>query len=383
LLLQKMSAEKRRKEKMKNVMRLFITALSIIVCLSLLSELALADHPSATITYVGELKVGGEDCYVWTVQDNDKINQLEIFRWQFGKWADSSMWYKDPATGSWGTQKYHKVTWYCAEGCPTSVDIAIKKNDTKTFDYKLIIRDCLEVEGKTCNIDSEKKLPKGTTTWESLAVGGIVVPIDKFGLLAPYIGLASTILVVAVATAIHVKRTRHIKKLTRVALLMLLAGTLSIVLSVTSVKASVSLTIDPQKASVGTSAVIWIWTGDGSIRIPKGDFTVIDPNGKVSTFNKDLEFSDTAVGITYPDDPNWSPAGCVNTVGTYTVKVKTYSLEKTFERTKNEKSVGGIWFPVNKLTLLAPYIGLASTMLVATVATAIYVKRVKHRKEKQ
>jgi len=32
---------------------------------------------------------------------------------------------------------------------------------------------------------------------------------------------------------------------------------------------------------------------------------------------------------------------------------------------------------------LAPYIGLASTIVVATVAAAIYVKRVKRRKEKQ
>lgn len=45
--------------------------------------------------------------------------------------------------------------------------------------------------------------------------------------------------------------------------------------------------------------------------------------------------------------------------------------------------VGGIAVPIDKLGLLAPYIGLASTILVATVATAIYVKRVKHRKEKQ
>jgi hypothetical protein len=30
--------------------------------------------------------------------------------------------------------------------------------------------------------------------------------------------------------------------------------------------------------------------------------------------------------------------------------------------------------------LLAPYIGLASTIIVATVATAIYIKRVKHRR---
>lgn len=45
--------------------------------------------------------------------------------------------------------------------------------------------------------------------------------------------------------------------------------------------------------------------------------------------------------------------------------------------------VGGIWVPVDKLALLAPYFGLASTILVATVATAIYVKRVKRKKKKQ
>jgi hypothetical protein len=50
--------------------------------------------------------------------------------------------------------------------------------------------------------------------------------------------------------------------------------------------------------------------------------------------------------------------------------------------------VGGVSFPINvvpidKFGLLAPYFGLASTIVVATVATAIYVKRVKRRKEKQ
>jgi len=48
-----------------------------------------------------------------------------------------------------------------------------------------------------------------------------------------------------------------------------------------------------------------------------------------------------------------------------------------------EGDFGGIVVPVNKLVLLAPYIGFASTIIVAAVATAIYVKRVKRRKEKQ
>jgi hypothetical protein len=45
--------------------------------------------------------------------------------------------------------------------------------------------------------------------------------------------------------------------------------------------------------------------------------------------------------------------------------------------------VGGIWASVDKLGLLAPYIGLASTILVATVATSICAKRVNRKKEKQ
>jgi hypothetical protein len=48
----------------------------------------------------------------------------------------------------------------------------------------------------------------------------------------------------------------------------------------------------------------------------------------------------------------------------------------------NQTGVGGLVVPVNKLVLLEPYIGSASTMLAAAVAIAIYVKRVKHRKEK-
>lgn len=45
--------------------------------------------------------------------------------------------------------------------------------------------------------------------------------------------------------------------------------------------------------------------------------------------------------------------------------------------------VGGVWVPVNKFGLLAPYIGLASTIVVAAIATTVYAKRVNRRKEKQ
>jgi len=63
-------------------------------------------------------------------------------------------------------------------------------------------------------------------------------------------------------------------------------------------------------------------------------------------------------------------------------------FEPSFPFPPPEGGVGGVSFPINvvpvdKFGLLAPYIGLASTILVATAATAIYVKRVKRRKEKQ
>jgi hypothetical protein len=61
----------------------------------------------------------------------------------------------------------------------------------------------------------------------------------------------------------------------------------------------------------------------------------------------------------------------------------TWSFTLDVTITEVSGSVGGIAIPVDKFGLLAPYIGLASTTLVGTAAIAIYVKRVKRRKEKQ
>jgi hypothetical protein len=47
---------------------------------------------------------------------------------------------------------------------------------------------------------------KSFTVSNATGVGGIVVPVDKLGLLAPYIGLVLIVLVVAGTTAVCVKR---------------------------------------------------------------------------------------------------------------------------------------------------------------------------------
>jgi hypothetical protein len=46
----------------------------------------------------------------------------------------------------------------------------------------------------------------------SSSVGGVAVPVGKFGLLGPYICLVSTLTVVAVATAVCVRRVKRGKE---------------------------------------------------------------------------------------------------------------------------------------------------------------------------
>jgi len=72
--------------------------------------------------------------------------------------------------------------------------------------------------------------------------------------------------------------------------------------------------------------------------------------------------------------------------GTYTVYVSsTYMAQTATDNTTFEYGVaptptpvGGIWIPVDKLGLLAPYIGLASTIILAIAVTVIFFK---HKKQ--
>jgi len=85
----------------------------------------------------------------------------------------------------------------------------------------------------------------------------------------------------------------------------------------------------------------------------------------------------------------WNTTGFAK--GNYTISAYAWPVPGETDTEDNRKistvqvviSVGGIDIPVDKLTLLAPHIGVASTVLVATAAIAIYVKLLKHRKEKQ
>jgi len=77
------------------------------------------------------------------------------------------------------------------------------------------------------------------------------------------------------------------------------------------------------------------------------------------------------------NDPDW----------VYKKKMTSYAIPalvgKPYPIPAPSVTVGGIWIKSSPFELLAPWIGLASTILVATVVTAIYVEHIKDRKNKQ
>lgn len=75
-----------------------------------------------------------------------------------------------PATGKWNNWVYWQYAWH----------------------------------GSVDGINGEVDLDRYTQS-----VGGVVIPVDKFGLLAPYIGLPSTILIGTVVAAVYVKRRKE------------------------------------------------------------------------------------------------------------------------------------------------------------------------------
>lgn len=52
----------------------------------------------------------------------------------------------------------------------------------------------------------------------------------------------------------------------------------------------------------------------------------------------------------------------------------TPEMELDIENLDLQEIVGGIWIPVDKLSLLAPYIGLTLTIIIATAVTVAYIK---------
>ena len=131
---------------------------------------------------------------------------------------------------------------------------------------------------------------------------------------------------------------------------------------------------------VKMSDVIWIAAGPEDTTVSIRSDSVDVPEGGIST---PINFPGFSVGPeaevgTFPCDIPWTVTTTSSAYGTVNVDVGfKFNTDPTLVLTK---SVGGIVVPIDKLALLAPYIGLSSIIL---VATAIYFRRVKRRKEVQ
>jgi len=134
--------------------------------------------------------------------------------------------------------------------------------------------------------------------------------------------------------------------------------------------------------------------------IPPGRFPGIPCAGQIVTFNASDSYDPDGYIISYEwnfGDNTSIITGCPITTHVYKVAGIYYPILTVMDNGNlsaasitevhvSSLPVGGysvpITIPFDKFAF-APYIGLASTILVAAVATAVYVKRVKRKKEKQ
>lgn len=94
-----------------------------------------------------------------------------------------------------------------------------------------------------------------------------------------------------------------------------------------------------------------------------------------------IETEDIVISSESEENANWGGSVAWNPTGLTRYAAGTNTADWDFFWV-HEVERGGLYAPVDKIGLLAPYIGVTSTIVVATVATAIYAKRVKRRKEK-
>ena len=107
----------------------------------------------------------------------------------------------------------------------------------------------------------------------------------------------------------------------------------------------------------GNIQPIGLGAGSGRVWTDYGNNACIDVGASIS-----IVFSDALENVFTLDSVQWVGSDGATYQGT------AGSLERV-------GAVGGIVFPVNKLGLLAPYIGLASIIAAATVLGVVYLRR--------
>jgi len=133
------------------------------------------------------------------ITDDNGIKEVKITDRVNTKWPTGWLW-DGNLQWVWDYEKDFNKPY------PKEVELfVLYKDPRKSIEFKVKATDNAS-QVKTEKIQNPR-IPE-----EELAVGGFVVPVDKFALLAPYIGLASTILVATVATIIYIRRIKKREK---------------------------------------------------------------------------------------------------------------------------------------------------------------------------
>ncbi|MEM2971261.1 MAG: hypothetical protein QW270_02410 [Candidatus Bathyarchaeia archaeon] len=125
---------------------------------------------------------------------------------------------------------------------------------------------------------------------------------------------------------------------------------------------------EPRIAFLPNGKAVAVWCGPGP-NDPDIIYSILDPNSGTWTTSPIVP-----TGLPGTDAPWEGSVSIASSSGSPTMPPLTFGVAPP---------VGGILIPIDKFCLLAPYIGLASTTIIAAAATTIYIKRIKHKKQKQ
>jgi hypothetical protein len=194
--------------KLKNWVIMALAVLAVIVILSLIVGSVHSDPFDSDVTYNSTLKIGGTQYYIYDVEDTDDLISRIVSPSTYSSIIvpdPSPFMHEEPLdSGNWFGETF-SYTWPTPRA---EVRIGLRKDKVDAHDQTFDVFDFQN--GKT-TYDDDWTIPhKDPTSPTNLTygVGGIVIPVDKFSLLAPYIGLASTVLVATAVVAVCIKRVR-------------------------------------------------------------------------------------------------------------------------------------------------------------------------------
>jgi len=165
-----------------------------IIVLSLMIGPVLGEANTTELEYTGRVVIDFEEYYRFRIKETkDTLDKIKLLRGpKFYYYEDGK--FKGPVKEiDWDAPPNQWREFYVKKDELDRESLYFQAYDSQHEDH----------------VDRMWYVPKGNPGgYKPLAVGGTIISIDKLSLLAPYIGLASTILVATVVTVVYVKRIK-------------------------------------------------------------------------------------------------------------------------------------------------------------------------------